>query len=68
MQQDAHEFLNFLINHINEIILGKSLNNIKIISFFLINTFLIKSPITCTYLRHAIGCKLLCYLNSGEQW
>lgn len=22
MQQDAHEFLNFLINHINEIILG----------------------------------------------
>lgn len=23
MQQDAHEFLNFLINHINEIILGK---------------------------------------------
>lgn len=25
MQQDAHEFLNFLINHINEIILGKYL-------------------------------------------
>lgn len=25
MQQDAHEFLNFLINHINEIILGESL-------------------------------------------
>ena len=24
MQQDAHEFLNFLINHINEIIVGKS--------------------------------------------
>jgi ubiquitin carboxyl-terminal hydrolase 12/46 len=24
MQQDAHEFLNFLINHISEIILGKS--------------------------------------------
>jgi len=23
MQQDAHEFLNFLINHINEIILGE---------------------------------------------
>ena len=23
MQQDAHEFLNFLINHINEIIVGK---------------------------------------------
>lgn len=23
MQQDAHEFLNFLINHISEIILGK---------------------------------------------
>lgn len=23
MQQDAHEFLNFLINHINEIILCK---------------------------------------------
>ncbi len=23
MQQDAHEFLNFLINHINEIIIGK---------------------------------------------
>lgn len=22
MQQDAHEFLNFLINHISEIILG----------------------------------------------
>jgi uncharacterized UBP type Zn finger protein len=22
MQQDAHEFLNFLINHINEIIAG----------------------------------------------
>lgn len=26
MQQDAHEFLNFLINHINEIILGKYLS------------------------------------------
>lgn len=26
MQQDAHEFLNFLINHINEIILGKFSN------------------------------------------
>ena len=25
MQQDAHEFLNFLINNINEIILGKLL-------------------------------------------
>lgn len=25
MQQDAHEFLNFLINHISEIILGKLL-------------------------------------------
>lgn len=25
MQQDAHEFLNFLINHINEIILGEYL-------------------------------------------
>lgn len=24
MQQDAHEFLNFLINHINEIIVGES--------------------------------------------
>ena len=24
LQQDAHEFLNFLINRINEIILGKS--------------------------------------------
>ena len=24
MQQDAHEFLNFLINHINEIIVGKA--------------------------------------------
>lgn len=23
MQQDAHEFLNFLINHISEIILGE---------------------------------------------
>ncbi len=23
MQQDAHEFLNFLINHINETIIGK---------------------------------------------
>lgn len=23
MQQDAHEFLNFLINHINELILGE---------------------------------------------
>lgn len=23
MQQDAHEFLNFLINHINETIVGK---------------------------------------------
>lgn len=28
MQQDAHEFLNFLINHISEIILGKL--NIKV--------------------------------------
>ena len=27
MQQDAHEFLNFLINHINEIIVGKSTKN-----------------------------------------
>lgn len=26
MQQDAHEFLNFLINHINEIILGKHIS------------------------------------------
>jgi uncharacterized UBP type Zn finger protein len=26
MQQDAHEFLNFLINHINEIILGDYFN------------------------------------------
>lgn len=26
MQQDAHEFLNFLINHINEIILCKYSN------------------------------------------
>lgn len=25
MQQDAHEFLNFLINRISEIILGKTL-------------------------------------------
>ena len=26
MQQDAHEFLNFLINHINEIILGMQIS------------------------------------------
>lgn len=42
MQQDAHEFLNFLINHINEIILGKMKNYydyskfiIEIINFYL---------------------------------
>lgn len=29
MQQDAHEFLNFLINHISEIILGKLLTYMK---------------------------------------
>lgn len=29
MQQDAHEFLNFLINHINEIILGKTITKIN---------------------------------------
>lgn len=28
MQQDAHEFLNFLINHISEIILGKFYINV----------------------------------------
>lgn len=28
LQQDAHEFLNFLINHINEIILGERKNNL----------------------------------------
>lgn len=27
MQQDAHEFLNFLINHINEIILAERNQN-----------------------------------------
>lgn len=27
MQQDAHEFLNFLINHINEIILAERQQN-----------------------------------------
>lgn len=30
MQQDAHEFLNFLINHISEIILGKYLIQYRI--------------------------------------
>lgn len=29
MQQDAHEFLNFLINHISEIILGKKKNRLS---------------------------------------
>ncbi|XP_037946609.1 ubiquitin carboxyl-terminal hydrolase 46 [Teleopsis dalmanni] len=32
MQQDAHEFLNFLINHINEIILAERNNNKTIVS------------------------------------
>jgi ubiquitin C-terminal hydrolase len=30
MQQDAHEFLNFLINHISEIILGELNSNKQI--------------------------------------
>lgn len=34
MQQDAHEFLNFLINHISEVISGK-----HIIKFHLFNQF-----------------------------
>ena len=33
MQQDAHEFLNFLINHINEIIVCKSIINNCISSY-----------------------------------
>ena len=33
MQQDAHEFLNFLINHINEIIVCKSIINYRISSY-----------------------------------
>lgn len=32
MQQDAHEFLNFLINHINEIILGEQSRFISSVS------------------------------------
>ena len=35
MQQDAHEFLNFLINHISEVILGKDIWKV-IISYILI--------------------------------
>lgn len=39
MQQDAHEFLNFLINHISEIILGKYNHHIRICIFFIIIFF-----------------------------
>ena len=34
MQQDAHEFLNFLINHINEIIVCKYLDLAHCITMF----------------------------------
>ena len=33
MQQDAHEFLNFLINHINETIIGAFFCSVKILCF-----------------------------------
>ena len=40
MQQDAHEFLNFLINHINEIIVGKSKRKLLKMSNFQFQFFL----------------------------
>jgi len=45
MCEDAHEFLNFLINHINEIIVGEQTAKVRILAFLLL-LFLGKGSLT----------------------
>lgn len=62
MQQDAHEFLNFLINHISEIILGKlfKLNLLEILKEnILINNNLIQFKDLCLYLQYEFHLKFV---------
>lgn len=52
MQQDAHEFLNFLINHINEIILGKLNKKIYIYDSFILFNVIIRIVLYLCYIGY----------------
>lgn len=49
MQQDAHEFLNFLINHINEIILGDYIERYILICTIIFLFY--RDKINCDFFR-----------------